>query len=315
MELIAVSGDCYKLKTERISLLLETVKLNGKFYKFFKDYKKDIKDSIKDLRIIYTDLDGTFFNDRGCAIKDAEGRYYFDAVRILPLIQQKGIDLVLASGRDKYQLRYNAQMIGARNYISELGAELVYDLGKTVHVTFDDKKYIYDLTYGGKDIIEIIEILMKEFPGKIEGRSEWSKYRAYNGLFFGEINLKKANNILRSKGYSELVLVDNGFSKLMNIELDVGRLHIYNLMPEGVTKANGIVLDKKIRNIKSENCIALGDSIEDIKMASEVKFFFLMKNALEHKDELEEELIKHDNVYITENLMNRGWSEIMESIL
>ncbi len=300
---------------ERDSLLLETVKLNGKFYKFFKDYKKEIKDSIKDLKVIYTDLDGTFFNDQGCAIKDAEGIYYFDAVRILPIIKQRDIDLVLASGRDKYQLRYNAQMIGAKNYISELGAELVYDLGKTVYVTFDEKKYIYDLTYGGKDITDIIEILMMEFPGKIEGRTEWSKYRAYNGLFFGEINLKKANNILRSEGYNGLVLVDNGFSKLMNIDLDVKRLHIYNLMPEGVTKANGIVLDKKIRKIRSENCIALGDSIEDVKMASEVKYFFLMKNALEHREELEEELIKHDNVYITENLMNRGWNEVMESII
>jgi len=148
--------------------LLETAKLNRKFYKFFKDHKKDIKNSIKDLRIIYTDLDGTLFNDQGCAIKDAEDRYYFDAVGLLPAIKQKGIDLVLVSGRDKYQLRYNAQMIGAKNYISELGSELIYDLGKTVRVTFDDKKYVYDLTYGGKDVIEIIELLMGEFPGRIE---------------------------------------------------------------------------------------------------------------------------------------------------
>ncbi len=295
--------------------MLETAKLNRKFYKFFKDHKKDIKNSIKDLRIIYTDLDGTLFNDQGCAIKDAEDRYYFDAVGLLPAIKQKGIDLVLVSGRDKYQLRYNAQMIGAKNYISELGSELIYDLGKTVRVTFDDKKYVYDLTYGGKDVIEIIELLMGEFPGRIEGRSEWSRNRSYNALFFGEINLKKANDILKREGYSGLVLVDNGFSKLMNVELDVKRLHIYNLMPEVVTKANGIMLDKNIRNIKTENCVALGDSIEDIKMAAEVKYFFLMQNALEHKEELEEELIKHDNVYITEKLMNRGWNEVMGSIL
>jgi len=109
--------------------------------------------------------------------------------------------------------------------------------------------------------------------------------------------------------------VDNGFSNLMDLNIDINRAHIYNLMPAGVTKANGVILDKKLRNLKKENCIALGDSLEDLKMAAEVKYFFLMKNALEHREELEEELIKYDNVYITEEIMNRGWNEVMSSLL
>ena len=76
----------------------------------------------------------------------------------------------------------------------------------------------------------------------------------------------------------------------MELDLDVERLHIYNLMPAGVTKANGVALDKKIRNFKKENCIALGDSLEDLKMAPEVQYFFLMKNALDHREELGDEL-------------------------
>ncbi len=287
---------------------------DGSSYRFFKDHRNDLKNGIGDLKVIYTDLDGTLFNDQGCVVKDAEEKYYFDVLKLLSRIKQRGWDLVLVSGRNKHQLRYNAQVIGVENYISELGAELIYGLGKDVHVAFDDKKG-FDLTYGGKDLIKIIDLLMKEFPGKIEGREEWSRYRSYNALFFGEIDLKRANDILQREGYKELALVDNGFSKLVDLDLDINRAHIYNLMPAGVTKANGIILDKKLRNLKKENCIALGDSLEDLKMASEVKYFFLMKNALEHGEELEKELIKYNNVYITEEIMNRGWNEVMSVLL
>jgi len=284
-------------------------------YKFFKDKKKEIKDNLSSLKVIYTDLDGTLFNERGCLIKDHKDCYYFDAVRLLRDINDRKMDIVTVSGRNKYQLRYIAQMIGVENYIAELGAELIYALGEKVYPTFDDNNSKYELTNGGKDLLKITELLRKNFPGRIESKIEWSKYRSYNALFFGEIDLGRANRMLESEGYEGLILVDNGFSSLVTLELDVKRLHIYNLMPAGVNKSNGVILDKKIRNFNTDNCIALGDSLEDLKMACEVKYFFLMRNALEHKETVAEELKKYKNVYITESEMNRGWVEVMGYLL
>jgi hydroxymethylpyrimidine pyrophosphatase-like HAD family hydrolase len=140
---------------------------------------------------------------------------------------------------------------------------------------------------------------------------DWSRNRSYNVLFFGEIDLEKANKLLKDEGYQGLVMVDNGFSSLMKLELGIEKLHIYNLMPFGVNKASGIKLDKKIRNFDTQNCIALGDSLEDLKMADEVKYFFLMQNALEHKEIMLDELRKHDNVFITSDVMNKGWVEVI----
>ena len=295
--------------------MLEAARLTKRCYKFFKDNKEKIKEGIPDLKVIYSDLDGTLFNDRGCIIKDARGKYYFKAINLLEKINENSWDLVLVSGRNKYQLRYNAQMMGVNNYIAELGSELVYDLGKDVHVTFDNVRENFDITYEGKDLIRIMELLMTEFPEKIESRMEWSRYRSFNALFFGEIDLDKANKLLEAEGYGSLVLVDNGFSNLIDLRLKVDRLHIYNLMPRGVTKANAVRLDKKLRGFKDKNCIALGDSLEDLKMADEVKYFFLMKNALEHEDELEAELQKYNNVFIADGIMNRGWFEVMSELL
>ena len=92
-------------------------------FKYLKNYKQYIKSGADKLKVIYSDLDGTLFNDQGCVIKDAEQNYYFGAVRLLDSIEKKGWDLVIVSGRNKHQLRYNAQMIGIDNYISEIEIE------------------------------------------------------------------------------------------------------------------------------------------------------------------------------------------------
>jgi len=291
--------------------LLETSRLTKRHYKIFKDNKEQIKEGISDLKVIYSDLDGTLFNDQGSIIRDARDQYYFDALNLLEKINEKGWDLVLASGRTKDQLRYNAPMINVKNYISELGAELVYDVGENVHMTFENSKENFDIIDEGKDLIRITELLMTEFPEKIETKMEWSWNRSSTAVFFGEIDLNKANKLLETEGYGNLVLVDNGFSNLVELRLKVDRLYIYNLVPMGVTKASGLKLDKKLRGFRNENCIALGDSLEDLKMAAEVKYFFLMKNALDHEDELEAELQKYNNVFITDGVMNRGWFEVM----
>ena len=280
-------------------------------YRSFKHYKKEIKKNLGDLKVIYTDLDGTLFNDRGCIIKDKKGSYYLEAVKLLPAISKKNWDVVLVSGRNKYQLRYNAQMIGLKNYISELGSELIYNLGEKIYTTFDHKKIKYDFTYKGRDLMKIIELFKTNFPNKIESKMEWSMYRSFNMLFFGEIDLDVANKLLKSKGYRDLVMVDNGYSLLEDLDLDIGKLHIYNLMPLGVDKAKGIKLDKKIRNLDTGNCIALGDSLEDLKMAGEVKYFFLMVNAFEDREAILDAVGKYDNIYVTEGVMNKGWVEIM----
>jgi len=216
------------------------------------------------------------------------------------------------SGRNKLQLRYNAMLLGARNYIPELGCELVYDLGREVHITFDNSGYKYEITRGGKDLMRIIKIFKDAFPGKIESRIEWSMERSYNALFFGEIDLIAANRLLAENGYGGLVLVDNGFSRLMSAYLDIKNPRIYNLIPAGVEKSTAIKLDRKLRNLKKGNCIALGDSAEDLKMAKEVFAFFLMKDAVEMDSSLLELAGSCSNVYITEGRMNRGWAEVIK---
>lgn len=294
---------------------MDNKKTKNTKYKLFDDYKDKIKKDLKDLKVIYTDLDGTLFNDQGCIIKDCEGNFYFEVVKLFERIAKKNWDIVLVSGRNKLQLRNNSMLFGVKNYITELGSELVHNLGEKVYVTFDNEKYNYEITKCGKDLVNIIRILKEAFPNKIDSNLNWSIDRTFNALFFGDVDLEKANRILKDAGYEGMVLVDNGFSKLVKLNLDVENMRIYNLMPRGVDKSSAIKLDKKLRNFKDENCIALGDSIEDLKMAPVVKYFFLMRDAIERDDDILNSLCNFDNVFVTEHRMNRGWAEVMKYLV
>jgi HAD superfamily hydrolase (TIGR01484 family) len=260
-------------------------------------------------------MDGTLLNDSGCLIKDVNGKFFIDCIRLFEKSAKRGWDIVLVSGRNKLQLKYNAQLMGVSNYIPELGCELVHDLGEKVYPTFDVANYKYDVTRGGKDLVDIIELLKFNFPGKIDSRLEWSMERSYNALFVGNIDAVKANEILAKNGYEGLSFVDNGFSKLMRINLDVEHLKIYNLVPKGVDKSSAIKLDMEIRRLQKNNCIALGDSSEDLKMAKEVHSFFLMKDSIERDADILESLKNYDNVYITGQSMNRGWAEVIKYLV
>jgi len=294
---------------------MDNKKTKNTKYKLFDDYKDKIKRDLKDLKVIYTDLDGTLFNDQGCIIKDCEGNFYFEVVKLFEKITQKNWDIVLVSGRNKLQLRYNSMLVGVKNYITELGSELVHNLGEKVYVTFDSEKYSYEITKCGRDLVNIIKILKEAFPNKIDSNLDWSIDRTFNALFFGDVDLEKANRILKDAGYGGLVLVDNGFSKLVKLNLDVENMRIYNLMPRGVDKSSAIKLDKELRNFKDSNCIALGDSIEDLKMAPVVKYFFLMRDAIERDGDILNSLCNFDNVFVTKHRMNRGWVEVMKYLV
>ena len=158
-------------------------------YKKFSEHRARLKKELKDLKVIYTDLDGTLLNDSGCLIKDVSGQYFYDSIHLFKKISEKNWDVVLVSGRNKLQMKYNAMLVGVKNYIPELGCEIVYDMGKEVHVTFDTGGYDYQITRGGKDLVRIIKILKDAFPGKIDSHLDWSMERSYNALFFGEIDV------------------------------------------------------------------------------------------------------------------------------
>jgi hydroxymethylpyrimidine pyrophosphatase-like HAD family hydrolase len=78
----------------------------------------------------------------------------------------------------------------------------------------------------------------------------------------------------------DLQLVDNGaISPKPSLPGLPGPPHAYHLLPAAVSKAAGVAAHMRARGYGRDECIAVGDSREDLGMADEVGRFFLVANA------------------------------------
>ena len=65
-----------------------------------------------------------------------------------------------------------------------------------------------------------------------------------------------------------------------NGEIAPGRTHAYHLIPAEVSKARAVAAHMRARGYAREECIAVGDSREDLEVAEVVGRLFLVANAV-----------------------------------
>jgi hydroxymethylpyrimidine pyrophosphatase-like HAD family hydrolase len=82
--------------------------------------------------------------------------------------------------------------------------------------------------------------------------------------------------------------------------------HAYHLLPRASSKVNAVAAHMRARGYAREECIAVGDSAEDIAVADVVARFFLVANAGE---EARAAIGGRPNVEITEERNGAGFYE------
>ena len=102
-----------------------------------------------------------------------------------------------------------------------------------------------------------------------------------------------------------LRLVDNGaiFAPMEGIE---GPAHAYHLLPAAASKAQAVAFHQRARGYAPEECIAIGDSVEDLAVAGVVGRFFVPANGPERDPALREAIADRPNVTVTEGRMGDG---------
>lgn len=269
------------------------------------------------IRVIYTDVDGTMVGRGGSILKTSDGDWTFRTVNSLVAAMSKGIDVVLVSGRNRRQLREGARMIGIMNYISELGAEIIYDQGKEIVPLvsgFDsgDKTPYETIRDNG-----VVKDLFERFGDRLEYHTPWSnEVRNYSHLLRGHIDVAEANNWLAESGHLNLKLVDNGQLASRSENLNhLAEMHAYHLLPESIDKAGALRYDMERRGFAKNEAVALGDSWADISLAPEVGTFYLMKNGLDADPTLADAIAKHKNIEVTERDKSLGWADTVDSLV
>jgi phosphoglycolate phosphatase len=243
------------------------------------------------MRCLYVDLDGTLLGPGGSLLRGADGGFALEGVRALQACSRAGVEVVLYSGRRQSSVFEDSRIIGSSSYIFELGCGLVLD-GELEWLTdgivpSPDQGTIYEqIGRSGAPAL-----LLRQFAGRLEYHTPWSAGRDVSHLFRGDVDLNVAQKVLDDAGLDWLRLVDNGVIHEASEQMAaLPVIHAYHLIPAGASKARAVARHMQNRGYARADCIAVGDSREDMEAAAVVSAFWLVANALERDPALASEI-------------------------
>ncbi len=234
------------------------------------------------LRCVYLDLDGTLMGPGGSLLRGADGAFALDGVRALQACARAEVEVVLYSGRRQGSVFECSRLIGSTAYTFEVGCGLVID-GELEWLTDG----LVPSAERGSIHAQIAasgapELLLEQFAGRLEYHTPWSVGREVSHLFRGALDLVDAQQTLSETGFDWLRLVDNGVVRAAAEQMPgLGVVHAYHLIPAAASKARAVSRHMRARGYDPDECIAAGDSREDLGLVEVVGTFWLVANALE----------------------------------
>jgi len=223
------------------------------------------------IRCLYTDLDGTLLGRGASLFRTAEGDFTLLAARALEACHRAGVEVVIKSGRRRVQVMEDARLIGQTAYIFEVGAGMVID-GEATFLTGEFAPRDGETVHDQIAATGAPELLLSRYEGRLEYHAPFHVGREVSHVFRGLVDAGEANELLRAEGHSALRLVDNG---------EIGpSTHTFHLIPAEVSKARAVAAHMRARGYAREDCVAVGDSREDLDVAGVVGRLFLVANAV-----------------------------------
>ncbi|MEP7054617.1 MAG: HAD-IIB family hydrolase [Actinomycetota bacterium] len=260
-----------------------------------------------DIRVVYSDLDGTMVGPRGCFFRAADNEYTVEPARALVQMHQAGIALVLVSGRSLTALQEACDIFGAEGFIGELGGIVGDARGRLVEVEVQrgdmpsgmEGTPVEAMRRGG-----VLEMLQERWPGRLQLHDPWHEDHQVDLLLRGDVSIPEAEKLLADNGFGWLRLCENGVLRpgvqFEGLETEVVRF--YHLLPAGISKAAGVATDLRRRGLTAANAVAIGDSPSDLEMAAYVGRMFMVANGAAA-------YTPAPNVTLTTAAMGLGWVE------
>lgn len=243
------------------------------------------------MRCVYLDLDGTLLGPGASLLRGADGQFSLDGVRALQACDRAGAEVVLYSGRRQSSVFECARLIGASAFAFEVGCGLVID-GELEWLTDG----VVPSETEGSIYEQIVEsgapaLLLGRYPGSLEYHTPWSEGREVSHLFRGLIDLTEANALLQTSGLGWLRMLDNGVVRPQAEQMPgLPLVRAYHLIPAAASKTRAVARHMQVRGYSPSQCIAVGDSREDLDVAAVVGSFWLVANAVDRDRGLEPDL-------------------------
>ncbi len=266
------------------------------------------------MRCLYVDLDGTLLGPGGGLLAGPGGGITLLGVRAIEACQRAGVEVVVMSGRRRDTAIEDARLFGQRCAIFETGAGVVFD---------DETHWLTAPWLPGEQSIhaQIAEsgapaLLLERFAGRLEEHVPWHSGREVSHLLRGLVETDEVAAVLADAGHSDLALVDNGVVRRRSPALAaLPQVRAYHLRPAGISKAAAVAAHQRMRGLDAADCLAVGDSREDLGVAAVVARFWLVANALEHDPVLTDLAASHANVAVAEGSHGAGVYEAVVATL
>jgi HAD superfamily hydrolase (TIGR01484 family) len=264
------------------------------------------------LRCVYTDLDGTLLGRGGSVFHDFEGNFSRKQSLALEACDRVGVEVVIKSGRRESSVIEDAKLLGLRSYIYEAGCAVVIDDERSLltgeWIPNDDATVAEQMIAAG-----VSDLLFERYPGRLEYHSPWHADRVLSLLYRGDVDVEEAQEALGAAGHDNLRFLDNGAISESMPGIEVAKA--YHVVPAGVSKARAVAFHMQARGYAPEECIAVGDSLEDLDVADVVGRFFVPANGPERDPKLVEAIAGRANVTVTEGRSGDGFYEAVVSTL
>lgn len=232
---------------------------------------------------------------------------------MLEACSRAGVEVVIMSGRREETVRSDSRLIGQSSYIYEAGCAMVIDRERT-YLTGD---WVPDENGDPAEKMVasgLAEMLFERYQPRLEWHEPWHVGRQLSLLFRGKVDVEEVNSAIAESGVGDdLRFLDNGAIGRPMPGLDV--THAYHLVPGGASKGKAVGAHMRARGYLPEECIAAGDSLEDLGAAEYVGHFFCMANGAEKDENMRAASSGIDNVTITEGRMGEGVYEAVVSTL
>ena len=253
------------------------------------------------MRCLYLDLDATLLGHRGSLLHDGEGATSLLGTRAIEACLRADVEVVLMSGRRKESVAIPSRLFGQRSYIFEVGSCLVLD-GEEHWLAGDLLPGPQGTIFEQIDATGAPLLLLERYAGCLEYHDPWHRGREVSHLFRGLVDAFEADELLAAHGHGALRLVDNGAMHSGPSRLEgLPQLRVYHLIPEGVSKVRAVAAHMRARGLRPADCIAVGDSREDLGVAPQVGTFWLVANAIDRDPMIREAIAGLDGtVRITE---------------
>jgi phosphoglycolate phosphatase-like HAD superfamily hydrolase len=258
---------------------------------------------------VFTDLDGTLFAPGGTLLANHAGESCVALAQALCNLKAAGIEVIIVTGRNSSQGMEMLRVLNLDTFVGEMGATV--ETCDRSQAGKPQSRLRYLLGAWDADVAKdcapaqlvaqsgVVEQLLAAFPGQLELYPNMNM--AASTVLRGAIDIEKANRLLATElamrppataGETHamaqatakalpLTLHDNGIIHTPAPGLPtLSELHIYHLLPSGVSKAAAVAALMTERGIAPKAAVAIGDSAADMAMGEHTGTLVVMQNGL-----------------------------------